>query len=46
MGDALCDKVGDKNVSIEDKLTKVGDGVSMQVKLRDVEISKEYRLGD
>ena len=46
MGDVLCDKEGDGNVSIEDGLNKVGDEVSIEDRLRDVEISMEYRLGD
>ena len=46
MGDVLGDKVGDEIVSIEDGLNKVGDEVSKEDKLRDVEISMEYRLGE
>ena len=41
MRDVLGDKVGDGIVSIEDGLDKVGDEVSMEDKLRDVEISME-----
>ena len=40
------DKVGDKNVSMEDGLNKVGGEVSMEDRLRDGEVSMEDGLGD
>ena len=46
MGDVLGDNVGDKNVSMEDGLTKVGDEVSTEDRLRDGEVSMEDGLGD
>ena len=40
------DKVGDENVSIEDRLNKVGGEVSMEDGLSDGEVSMEDGLGD